>query len=99
MHHNHDRDNNKLDNETHKDLIDTKKTEDQKHEQYGRCEECNEINTSSYWCRTCNAGHFRQDFDNWTSDNKQIDYFIQNTQLHAWKKGLVLEWYPWSTFS
>ena len=51
------------------------------------------------WCRKCNARHFRQDFDKWTSGNKEIDYFIQNTQIHAWAYFLVLEWYPWSTFS
>ena len=33
------------------------------------------------------------------SGNKEIDYFIQNTQLHAWDYHLALEWYPWSTFS
>src|SRR5205823_3594070 len=48
---------------------------------------------------SCNASHFRNDFDQWTSGNKQIDYFIQNTQIHAWDKYVVLEWYPWSTFS
>ena len=69
-------------------------------EKYGRCKECNEINTGDYnWCRACNASHFRQDFDKWMSGNKEIDYFIQNTQIHAWRYELVLEWYPWSTFS
>src|SRR5947209_12525911 len=42
---------------------------------------------------------FRKNFDKWTSGNKEIDYFIQNTQIHAWQWRLVLEWYPWSTFS
>src|SRR6185369_13376681 len=74
-------------------------TEEQKLELYGRCEECNEIITRSDWCRKCYAGHFRNDFDKWTSGNEEIDYFIQNTQIHAWRNWLVLEWYPWSTFS
>jgi len=64
---------------------------------------CNEINTDkdddNSWCLTCNAAHFRNDFDKWTSGNKEIDYFIQNTQIHAWKKELILEWYPWENFS
>ena len=60
---------------------------------------CNEINTDRSWCLTCNAVHFRNDFDKWTSDNKEIDYFIQNTQIHAWRNELVLEWYPWENFS
>src|SRR2546421_5602756 len=74
-------------------------TEEERLKQYGQCEECNGNNAHYDWCRTCNASHFRNDFDKWTSGNKEIDYFIQNTQLHAWKKGLVLEWYPLSTFS
>jgi len=81
-------------------FIDTKETEEERLEQYGRCKECNEINTGDIkWCRTCNAGHFRNDFEKWTSGNKKIDYFIQNTQIHACNYHLVLEWYPWSTFS
>ena len=79
-------------------MIDTKETEEQRLE-YGHCEECNKINTRYKWCRTCNAAHFRRDFDKWTSGNKEIDYFIQNTQIHAYGWNLVLEWYPWSIFS
>jgi hypothetical protein len=60
---------------------------------------CNEINTEYKWCLTCNAAHFRNDFDKWTSGNKEIDYFIQNTQIHAWEWEFVLEWYPWENFS
>ena len=41
----------------------------------------------------------RNDFDKWTSGNTEIDYFIQNTQIHAHNHWLVLEWYPWSNFS
>ena len=74
-------------------------SEEERLKKYRRCEECNEINTVYKWCRTCNASHFRNDFDKWTSGNKEIDYFIQNTQIHAWQDDLVLEWYPWSTFS
>ena len=80
-------------------MIDTKETEDKRLEKYGRCKKCNEINIESDWCLTCNATHFRNDFDKWTSSNTEIDYFIQNTQIHAWKRELVLEWYPWENFS
>jgi hypothetical protein len=38
-------------------------------------------------------------FSTWTSGNKEIDYFIQNTQIHAWHNRLVLEWFPWEIFS
>jgi len=42
---------------------------------------------------------FPKDLSKWTSGNKEIDYFIQNTQVHAWDFNLVLEWYPWEAFS
>src|SRR5947209_19044898 len=42
---------------------------------------------------------FRKEFDKWTSGNKEIDYFIQNTQIYAWDNYLVLEWHPWEKFS
>ena len=104
MHHNHDRDNNEIDEETYQDFIsnvfiDRKETEEQRLKEYGRCEECNEINARDKWCISCNAAHFRKDFNKWTSGNNEIDSFIQNTQIHALNNWLVLEWYPWSTFS
>ncbi len=76
-----------------------KETEDERLKNQGRCKHCNEINIGEDWCLTCNAAHFRNDFDKWTSGNTEIDYFIQNSQIHAWKCELVLEWYPWENFS
>src|SRR3954452_14754877 len=70
-----------------------------KEKRHGRCKHCNEINTGYNWCLTCNSTRFRNDFDKWTSGNKEIDYFIQNTQIHARRDELVLEWYPWKNFS
>ena len=64
-------------------FIDIKETEDQRIKKYSRCKECNEINTNQDWCRRCNVGHFRNDIDKWTSGNKEIDYFIQQTQIYA----------------
>src|SRR5256885_17232328 len=66
---------------------------------FGICTECNKKNTYHNWCRTCNIPRFRQDFDKWTSGNKEIDYFIQNSQIYVWDSRLVLEWYTWKTFS
>ena len=85
-------------------FIVAKEKEKEKLEQYGRCEDCNEQNTYTRfgdrnWCSTCNAGHFQKDFNKWTSENKEIDYFIQNSQIHAWRNYFVLEWYPWEIFT
>ena len=74
-------------------------SEEQRLECYDRCNECTKANTGHYWCKSCNATRFKKDFSTWTSGNKEIDYFIQNTQIHAWREYLVLEWYPWKIFS
>ncbi|PKY15526.1 kinase-like protein [Rhizophagus irregularis] len=46
----------------------------------------------------CNAIRFKQNFNNWTSGNNDINKFIQNTQLsdhnHYWV-GNALEWIPY----
>jgi hypothetical protein len=56
-----------------------------------KCKKCNCI---------CNAIHFQQNFESWTSGNEDVDKFIQSTQLlaHDTKYGVfknVLEWIPY----
>ncbi|PKK69001.1 hypothetical protein RhiirC2_781558 [Rhizophagus irregularis] len=54
-----------------------------------KCNKCN---------YTCNAIHFQQNFENWTSGNNNIDKFIQHTQLMAHKNSEIsnaLEWIPY----
>ena len=63
---------------------------------YGLCPECNKPKTSKYWCNQCNAKRFQQDFPNWTSGNKYIDNFIQETQFNAQNRYEVLEWIPYN---
>ncbi|RIA89078.1 hypothetical protein C1645_215088 [Glomus cerebriforme] len=54
----------------------------------GKCIVCN--------LRECNVSHFQQNFKNWTSDNNDIDKFIQDTQLSAHNKIYnALEWIPY----
>ena len=63
--------------------------------EYG-CPECNKLYTHlSRWCNQCSAKWFQQDFPNWTSGNKYIDNFIQETQLNAKKPWQVLECIPY----
>ena len=40
---------------------------------YGICGECNKPGTGQYWCQTCNAKRFKDNFKNWTSGNKSIE--------------------------
>ncbi|GES87494.1 kinase-like domain-containing protein [Rhizophagus clarus] len=46
----------------------------------------------------CNAIRFRQDFRNWTSNNKTIDKFIRNSQLSDCYTNNALEWIPHNRF-
>src|ERR1051326_9636739 len=62
----------------------------------GLCSGCNEPNTSFTWCKQCNAKRFQQDFHKWTSGNKFIDKFIQESQLNAKHNLHVLEWIPYN---
>jgi hypothetical protein len=56
-----------------------------------RCKKCNS---------TCNAIHFQQNFENWTSGNDDIDKFIQDTQLTAHDDVKeALEWVPYNRFN
>src|ERR1043166_5548673 len=62
------------------------------------CEECRQPNTDFFWCLSCNAQHFQQNFKNWTSENHDIDEFIQNSQLKAKCYKEVLEWIEYDKF-
>jgi len=73
----------------------------ERYKEYGLCKECSQPNTSyNYfaWCQSCNSKHFQQDFNKWTSGNKEIDEFIQKFQLNATRQEEVLEWIPYEKF-
>jgi hypothetical protein len=54
------------------------------------CKECN---------HTCNAIHFQQNFNSWTSGNNNVDKFIQDIQLLAHQNAKeALEWIPYDRF-
>jgi hypothetical protein len=63
---------------------------------FGLCSECNRPNTYSNWCKECYSKKFKQNFDDWTSGNKQIDKFIQESQLSARASFELLEWIPYN---
>jgi hypothetical protein len=63
---------------------------------FGLCPECNRPNTFNNWCKECNSKKFKQNFDNWTSGNMQIDKFIQKSQLSARYDCELLEWIPYN---
>jgi len=67
-------------------------------EAYGICGECNKPGTGEEWCRDCNAKRFKDNFKNWTSGNKNIDEFIQSSQLNSLSYLNCLEWIPFEKF-
>src|SRR5436853_4689279 len=70
----------------------------ERYKKHGLCEECSQPNTGWRWCQSCNSKHFQQDFNKWTSGNKEIDEFIQKFQLNATRHEEVLEWIPYEKF-
>jgi hypothetical protein len=70
----------------------------ERYKKYGLCKECRQPNTGDYWCQSCNSKHFQQDFNKWSSGNKEIDEFIQNFQLNATCYNEILEWIPYEKF-
>src|ERR1044072_580107 len=55
----------------------------ERYKEYGLCMECSQPNTGYEWCQSCNFKHFQQEFNKWTSGNKELDEFIQKFQLNA----------------
>ncbi|CAI2174065.1 14199_t:CDS:2 [Funneliformis geosporum] len=52
----------------------------------------------SFWCRVCENRRFKAAFPKWTSGNKIIDAFIQETQLITAGPFNYLEWIPFDKF-
>src|SRR5436190_10951861 len=71
---------------------------EKRREVYGTCEECNEPGTGVRWCQPCNAKRLKEKFKNWTSGNRNIDEFIQGSQLNAVHCRKCLEWIPYEKF-
>jgi len=66
-----------------------------------KCPECNKVyqNNIQYfygYCKSCNSGHFRDNFPNWTSGDDNINKLIQESQLNAENEGQLLEWIEYS---
>ncbi|RHZ89203.1 hypothetical protein Glove_18g30 [Diversispora epigaea] len=60
------------------------------------CDKCHQINTGFDWCHSCNTKQFQNEFGKWTSDDREIDKFIQQIQLKANKNFEIIEWIPFN---
>jgi hypothetical protein len=59
-----------------------------------RCTSCNQEWMSFRWCRGCYSDLFKNESQNWTSGNSDIDAFILESQTTAEFPEQVLEWIP-----
>ncbi|RHZ75195.1 hypothetical protein Glove_217g60 [Diversispora epigaea] len=64
-----------------------------------KCKKCQQLNTGKRWCHRCNSIRFESEFNKWTSEDMEIDEFIQQTQLNATKYEEVIEWIPFERFN
>ncbi|RHZ73656.1 hypothetical protein Glove_230g124 [Diversispora epigaea] len=63
---------------------------------HGKCFKCHQDNTGKNWCHPCNAKQFQNEFDKWTSGDREIDKFIQQIQLNANNFQEIIEWIPFN---
>ncbi|RHZ82539.1 hypothetical protein Glove_109g212 [Diversispora epigaea] len=61
-----------------------------------KCSKCHRDNIGRNWCNPCNAKQFQNEFDKWTSGDREIDKFIQQMQLEANKCLEIIEWIPFN---
>ncbi|UZN98885.1 uncharacterized protein OCT59_000170 [Rhizophagus irregularis] len=65
------------------------------------CKNCGEINVVGNfgWCKPCQINNLKQNFENWTSKNKEIDELIQKMQLKIGKDDdIIIEWISYNQF-
>ncbi|RHZ71640.1 hypothetical protein Glove_256g186 [Diversispora epigaea] len=65
-------------------------------DKFGKCSTCHQDNTGRNWCHSCNAKLFQNEFDKWTSGDREVDEFIQKIQLNAKKCQEIIEWIPFN---
>ncbi|CAG8557710.1 13017_t:CDS:2 [Ambispora gerdemannii] len=56
-----------------------------------KCRQCKRNVNSNKWCRECNEIRFRELFDSWSTENRDLDLLIQQAQLNSTRNLEVLE--------
>ena len=67
------------------------------YKRYGLCKECKQPNIDYNWCQS-SVEHYQQNFKNWTSENSDVDKFIQESQINAKDEYEKLEWIEYDQF-
>jgi hypothetical protein len=67
-----------------------------------KCENCDTIypNKVYNWCKPCAINNFKKKFTTWTSENENIEKFIQEMQMkiNTWEDGII-ELIPYDQFN
>ncbi|CAH1759640.1 326_t:CDS:2 [Entrophospora sp. SA101] len=64
-----------------------------------KCSKCGEPRTSIGWCKPCNTKKLKDQFQNWTSGDDDLDEFIRETQTSANTPFDYMRWIPFDSFS
>ncbi|EXX64492.1 Ipl1p [Rhizophagus irregularis DAOM 197198w] len=87
--------------EEQESLIDKLITDKELKERYkknGFCKICKQPRPNYLYCQSCNSQYFKQNFKNWTSENHDVDEFIQKAQLNAKFFFQIIEWIEYDKF-
>jgi hypothetical protein len=67
-----------------------------------KCENSDTIHQNKVynWCKPCAINNLKNNFTTWTSENENIDRFIQEMQIkiNTWEDGII-EWIPYDQFN
>lgn len=64
----------------------------------GKCNICEEQLFNKYWCKGCRTKYFLERFSTWTSENDELDNFIQESQLSAREEHGYFRWFNYDIF-
>ncbi|CAG8539268.1 2859_t:CDS:2, partial [Ambispora leptoticha] len=63
-----------------------------------KCNQCGQNVNFNKWCRECNEIHFRELFDSWSTENRELDLLIQQAQLNSTRSIEVIEFISFEQF-
>ncbi|CAG8465811.1 15153_t:CDS:2 [Funneliformis mosseae] len=61
-------------------------------------EECKEQLINKYWCKGCRTKYFLERFSTWTSEDDELNHFIQESQLNAKEVHGYFRWFNYNIF-
>ncbi|CAG8741828.1 15086_t:CDS:1, partial [Acaulospora colombiana] len=64
-----------------------------------QCRYCEEWTYAAHHCVHCIREYLRNNFQNWTSGNAEVDALIQECQNSTIRPSFVIEWIPYKNFS